>query len=477
MLFNSIIFCIFLLVVVPLFYVVSSKYRKYFLILVSYIFYGYWDYRFLILIAISTIVDFIVGKRMYQATDKQQKRKLLRISLFVNLSILGFFKYFNFFTDSFQEMLSVFGLQLDFVHLNIILPVGISFYTFQTLSYTFDIFRKEIKPVDDFWDFALFVCFFPQLVAGPIERAVNLIPQLQKLSAATWQQIKEGLSLITIGMFKKVLIGDTCGRYVDHIYAEPQIYHADELIFALLMFSIQIYADFSGYSTIARGTAKLFGVNLMHNFNQPYLSSNITEFWRRWHISLSSWLKEYLYIFWLGGNRINETRTRINLMATMLLGGLWHGASWNFVIWGGIHGLALSIHKFMLGNKKPTVKFVYKTPKQSMLYLTKVLGTFLIVLIAWLFFRIPDLSTTILILGKIITFDSSAVLGRLIFIGLAYFIVTITIDAIEYKTQRKDFLNLLNPATNIGISVATWFCVISYLLTIGKPMPFIYFQF
>ncbi|MCF8219495.1 MAG: hypothetical protein K9I29_09540 [Bacteroidales bacterium] len=335
------------------------KYKKPLLLIASYFFYGYWDWRFTGLLAISTIADYFIGKKLYSTEAPKKRKWFLFSSMFINLGILAFFKYFGFFVDSFETLAGVFGLQLDFIHLNIILPVGISFYTFQTMSYTIDIYRKKLEPTNNFIDFAVFVSFFPQLVAGPIERARNLLPQIARLSKPKRKQIEEGISLIVTGLFIKVMIGDTAGRFVDHIFGNPEIYKSFELISALILFSVQIYADFSGYSSIARGVAKLLGIELMKNFEQPYLSANITEFWRRWHISLSSWLKDYLYIS-LGGNRKGKSRTYVNLMITMLLGGLWHGASWNFVIWGGLHGIYLAVHKYMLEPtpKSPASKFI-----------------------------------------------------------------------------------------------------------------------
>jgi len=337
MLFNSFIFLIFLALIIPAYYFLSVRWRKPVILIASYFFYGYWDYRFCALLLISTVIDYFTGKYIYATENPKTRNNLLYISLFSNLGILGLFKYFNFFVSSFDAAFSIFGLQLDYLHLNIILPVGISFYTFQTLTYTIDIYRKEIKPTSSFLDFAIYVSFFPQLVAGPIERAKNLLPQIANMPTPTVNQFKQGFVLITVGMFKKVLIGDTTGRIVDQIFAQPQYYASSEMLMGLILFSIQIYADFSGYSSIARGTAKWLGIELMENFNQPYLSANITEFWRRWHISLSSWLKDYLYIS-LGGNRKGKGRTYINLMLTMLLGGLWHGASYTFVVWGGCMG-------------------------------------------------------------------------------------------------------------------------------------------
>ncbi len=312
----------------------------------SYVFYGYWDWRFCSLLLISTVVDFFVGRAIARVRRSARRKRLLWVSCVVNLGILGFFKYFNFFVDSVQEVAAGLGLSVDFLHLNIILPVGISFYTFQTMSYTIDIYRRKLEPTHSLVDFALFVAFFPQLVAGPIERARNLLPQIAVMGRPTRTQVADGLVLLTVGYFKKVLIGDACGRIVDHIFGQPDLYRSPELLAGLILFSIQIYADFSGYSDIARGLAKLLGIELMKNFEQPYLSANITEFWRRWHISLSSWLRDYLYIS-LGGNRRGNARTYLNLMTTMLLGGLWHGAAWTFVVWGGLHGLYLAVHKML----------------------------------------------------------------------------------------------------------------------------------
>ena len=359
MLFNSFIFLIFLGVVLPIFYLLPRKeHKNLFLLLVSYFFYGYWDWRFCFLLAISTIADFAIGRAIHRSDETRRRKLLLLTSLSINLGILGFFKYFNFFIDSFETAFSIFGANFDFLHLNIILPVGISFCSFQTLSYTLDIYRLKLKPSSNFIDFALFVAFFPQLVAGPIERARHLLPQLSVRLHPTREQVSEGVVLIITGLFMKVMIGDAGGRIADHIFTNPEYYSSLEFLCALLIFSVQIYADFSGYSNIARGTAKLLGVDLMRNFAQPYLSANISEFWRRWHISLSSWLRDYLYIS-LGGNRKGRGRTFINLMLTMLLGGLWHGANWTFVIWGALHGTYLVIHKLILGDRKPQIHYTY----------------------------------------------------------------------------------------------------------------------
>lgn len=394
----------------------------------------------------------------------------------VNLGLLGVFKYFNFFIDSFSALTNNFGYSLDFLHLNVLLPVGISFYTFQTMSYTIDIYRKELEPTNSFIDFALFVSFFPQLVAGPIERASNLLPQLSKKLKPNREQIEKGIVLIVTGLFKKVMIGDTTGRFVDQIFGNPELYKSPELLAGLILFSIQIYADFSGYSNIARGTAKLLGVELMKNFEQPYLSTNITEFWRRWHISLSSWLKDYLYIP-LGGNRKGKVRTYINLFTTMLLGGLWHGASWTFVIWGGLHGVYLALHKLILGKIKVSISYKYNGVASLMKFSMKCLFTNIIVLFTWLFFRVKSLSEAKYFLSKMIFWESSELTGIFIRITLTFVLVNFLIDFFEYKTNKHTPILLIpNLGFQYGVLLVLFGTTLLYMFQ-STPLPFVYFQF
>jgi alginate O-acetyltransferase complex protein AlgI len=475
MFFNSFIFLIFLSIVVPVYYKLPNKYKNVFLLVCSYFFYGYWDWRFCSLLLISTTVDFFTGKAIYKAQDPKKRKGFLLISLMANLGILGFFKYYNFFIDSFISMTSFWGFNLDLLHINVILPVGISFYTFQTLSYTIDVYRGNLKPTHSFINFAVFVSFFPQLVAGPIERAVNLLPQIEAHTTFSKKNFSEGLTLISLGMFKKVLIGDTCGRIVDHIFASPQYYSSIELIMGLILFSIQIYTDFSGYSKIARGTAKMLGYDLMINFKQPYLSSNITEFWRRWHISLSSWLRDYLYIS-LGGNRKGKIRTYINLMLTMLLGGLWHGANWTFVVWGGLHGISLAIHKMVLKGRKPNTRFIFTTIPNFIKFIFKLILTNLFVLITWLFFRSESFSEAFFFASRIIYWTPSDVTARVITIILTYLFVTLILDIIEYKTQDQVFLLKIKSSYRYSIITSMWFFTLIYLFQAEK-LPFVYFQF
>jgi D-alanyl-lipoteichoic acid acyltransferase DltB (MBOAT superfamily) len=419
----------------------------------------------------------MVGRSIYKSEDKSRRKLLLMVSLTVNLGILGFFKYFNFFIDSFEAMIGIFNDNLDFLHINLILPVGISFYTFQTLSYTIDIYRGKITPTNSFLDFALFVSFFPQLVAGPIERAAHLLPQISTVRKTTREQFLDGSILIVYGLFKKVMIGDTAGRYVDHIFAHMDLYSSWEVVFALFMFSIQIYADFSGYSHIARGTAKLFGFEIMNNFEQPYLSTNITEFWRRWHISLSSWLKDYLYIS-LGGNRRGLNRTYLNLMITMILGGLWHGANWTFVIWGTLHGIYLAVHKFMIKGKKIVSD---NKPLRSLgdilSFLPSNIITYLLVVITWLFFRAKGIDDISMFISKCSDWTWGNYPLRFMTILLGFTLITMVFDILEYKTHSHVYFKRIKSRSFMFGLISTMFLSVVLFLINSKPLPFIYFQF
>jgi alginate O-acetyltransferase complex protein AlgI len=474
MLFNSFIFFFFLGVVLPIFYTLKEKcYKNGFLLFCSYVFYGYWDWRFCFLLATSTIVDYFVGIKIHTSKSPKTRKFFLLLSVFVNLGILGFFKYFNFFIDSFNQLATTLGYSLDFLHLNIILPVGISFYTFQTLSYSIDIHRGRLTPTRNFIDFALFVAFFPQLVAGPIERARNLLPQIASNYKPNRHQIYSGIVLIVTGLFRKVIIGDSAGRIVDHVFSDLSLYKSVEVICALALFSIQIYADFSGYSKIARGTAKLLGIELMKNFNQPYFSRNITEFWRRWHISLSSWFRDYLYIS-LGGNQKGKWKTYRNLFITMLLGGLWHGASWNFVIWGGLHGAYLAVHKLYLKNQKPTSsKILSLTPS----ILMSIVATNFLVVFTWLFFRATSLESTKMFFSKIWYWESSEYALHFITIVAAYYVLTLILDFLEYYHDSHVYiLKIKSIGVRTGILATMFLITLMYLFQAGQA-PFIYFQF
>ncbi len=346
MLFNSYIFPVFFVVTYAAYLLLRRDYRTQnrLLLVASYVFYGYWDWRFLSLLLLSTLIDYHVGRWLAQASTPKWRRVLLAISVVANLSILGTFKYFNFFAESFAQVLRAVGFDAGYTTLNIVLPVGISFYTFQTLSYTIDIYRGKLQPTRSLPDFALFVAFFPQLVAGPIERATRLLPQISAPRQITAGKVDTALFLIIWGYFKKVAIADNLAHVADAVFNNYQEYRGLDLVVGALAFTVQIYCDFSGYSDIARGVARLLGFELCINFRLPYLATSPSDFWGRWHISLSSWLRDYLYVP-LGGNRHGAAKTYRNLMLTMLLGGLWHGASWNFVFWGLYHGFILVIYR------------------------------------------------------------------------------------------------------------------------------------
>lgn len=478
MLFNSFIFFMFLGVVLPIFHLLPSKKSKnVFLLASSYFFYGYWDWRFCSLLAFSTVVDFLIGQRLCQTDCVTSRKRLLMLSVIINMGLLSFFKYCNFFIESFAATASTFGLELDYIHLNIILPVGISFYTFQTMSYTIDIYRKKMKPTENFIDFALFVAFFPQLVAGPIERARHLLPQLSQKLKPSREQFEQGVALIVFGLFRKVLIGDTAGRIVDNIFIQPDRYMSIELICALILFSIQIYADFSGYSSIARGVGRLLGVELVRNFEQPYLAKNISEFWQRWHISLTSWLRDYVYIS-MGGNRSGQEKTFFNVLVVFGLCGLWHGAGYNFIIWGVLHGIMVSLHKVMVLDRRQhgdgqIVKRVDPWWKTGL----KVFATYSVVTLLWLFFRAQDLSVVSVFFQKMIHWQTSDLAFRFILITSTFFVVSLVLDTFEVVTGKHSYVLLLpEKSLAYGIMTALFIVTLAFMFQ-SEPMPFIYFQF
>ena len=396
MLFNSFSYLVFLPTVFFIYWSLSRfelKFQNLFLLIVSYFFYAFWDWRFLGLIILSTCVDFWVGSKIFEANTKNEKKYWLLCSVLVNLSILGFFKYFNFFSLSILDGLALLGINIEAgLLVNVILPVGISFYTFQTMSYSLDIYYDKIKPIKSPLSFAVYVAFFPQLVAGPIERASNLVPQLDKPRKFNYGQTVAGLKLILWGMFKKVAIADAVAPIVDDIFLNYSSYSASTLVLGLILFSFQIYGDFSGYSDIAIGSAKMLGIELKSNFIFPYFSRNLGEFWRRWHVSLSSWFKTYVYIP-LGGSRKGKYRALRNIALVFLISGLWHGANFTFIIWGGLHALAF-VPIFLIGNNR---KYKDQTIAQNSYFPTlkesfQMVSTFILVTLFWVFFRAENLS-------------------------------------------------------------------------------------
>lgn len=391
MLFNSFTFAVFFPLVLLLYWILPFRLQNLMLLAASYVFYGYWDWRFLSLIALSTIVDYFTGLKIEEENvkgpqaDLKRKKWWLMLSMVTNLGLLGFFKYYNFFTESMADLMSSIGVGTpDMFYLNIILPVGISFYTFQTMSYTIDIYRGEMKPTNRFLDFALYVSFFPQLVAGPIERAKELLPRILNKRAFNRVQFYEGLHLIFWGLFKKVYVADNLAPIVDQLYnsSDPTTFH---VLIATWAFYFQVYCDFSGYSNIARGCAKCMGIELMLNFNFPLIALNPSDRWRRWHISLSSWLRDYLYIP-LGGNRKGSFNNYRNLLITMILGGLWHGAAYNYVLWGIWEGVFLIGHRLMRPIFKGT-EVITKHVPYIVRHVFRVVVFFNLVCFGWIFFR------------------------------------------------------------------------------------------
>ncbi len=362
MVFNSISFLVFFALIFHLYWLVnkhgSTRQRNLFLLLSSYIFYGWWDWRFLALIALSSVADYLIGLKIHRSSGPRQRHTYLLASIIINLGILGFFKYFNFFITSLTLLFQQAGLPLNPTTLNIILPVGISFYTFQTMSYTIDIYRGQLKPVRSCLQFFAFVSFFPQLVAGPIERARRFLPQFERNHRFNPAQATAGLRLVLWGLFKKIVIADNIALLADEIFAQPEAYPGLGIVLGAVAFAFQIYCDFSAYSDMAIGLGKLLGFELMTNFRKPYFSKSFSEFWQRWHISLSTWFRDYVYIP-LGGNRVREGRHAFNLLLTFVLSGLWHGANFTFLIWGFAHGLLLVLEKRLFANRRLPITLVF----------------------------------------------------------------------------------------------------------------------
>ena len=469
MLFNSYEFAIFFPVVFLTYLCLRHRWQNRWLLLTSYVFYGAWDWRFLALIWLSTIVDFWAGRRIQAADDARARRFPLVISMVTNLGLLATFKYFNFFVGSFCDL---FGITECPVTLSVILPVGISFYTFQTMSYTIDIYRRKLKPCNELVDFALFVAFFPQLVAGPIERAVNLLPQITADRKITLEKIGSGLYLMYWGLFKKIVIADNLGAMADSFFAMSSL-TGSQTYLAMLCFAFQIYCDFSGYSDIARGCARCMGFELMLNFNIPYIATNPQEFWRRWHISLSTWLRDYLYIS-LGGNRRGTLNTYRNLALTMLLGGLWHGAAWTFVAWGAYHGLLLIVHRLSIPGLKRIVPA--GGPGRWLAGVAGVAFFFHLTLIGWLIFRAATITQAWqMLVSLFVTLPEPGVLGP----GLAkaglYLAPLIFVQIWQLRSDDQEVVRTWHP-----LARAVWYALLLWgILVFGSfgKQAFIYFQF
>ncbi|GAA4274199.1 MBOAT family O-acyltransferase [Aquimarina gracilis] len=470
MLFNSFEFFFFLSIIFVAYWFIAHeriKLQNILLLIASYVFYGWWDWRFLSLIALSTITDFIVGHKIYNSDQKQVRKKWLWVSIFFNLGLLGFFKYYNFFIESWIDIFTSIGYELKSTWtLQVILPVGISFYTFQTLSYSIDIYRNKLKPTADFVAFAAFVSFFPQLVAGPIERATNLVPQFLKERKFTYQAFSYGIKLMIWGFFLKLVVADRAAIYVDAVYGNIENHDGLSFIAATVLFAFQIYGDFAGYSLIAIGTSKLFGFDLMTNFRRPYFAASVSEFWTRWHISLSTWFRDYLYIP-LGGNRAKKPRWLFNLFITFLISGLWHGANWTFVVWGALNGAYLILEVL-----------IFKKNRKGVL---NVLLTFVLINFSWVFFRANSVSDAFYMIKKIVTVPGRLYIGSgddiaaSIYATLAIAILLM----VEFKKEYFDNVFSISKHKFEWVRLMGYAVLVYMILYFGvfDKSQFIYFQF
>ncbi len=473
MLFNSVEFAIFLPVVFVLYWLLSKKHIRYqniLLLLSSYLFYGWWDWRFLSLIIFSSFIDFYIGLSIGKSNSQSKRKYLLLTSLLVNLGFLAFFKYYNFFLDSFVESFTFFGSSFEVSRLDIILPVGISFYTFQTLSYTIDVYRKQLEPTTNIISFFTFVSFFPQLVAGPIERATHLLPQFLIKRSFNYATAVSGVQLIVWGLFKKMVIADNSAIIVQGIFSSYESQSPISLIVGMLLFSFQIYCDFSGYSDIAIGTGRLFGFDLMTNFKFPYLSKSISEFWKRWHISLSTWFRDYLYIP-LGGSKVSQAMALRNIFIVFLVSGFWHGANWTFIVWGLIHAL-LYIPMFVRSKKNDSLKSV--TALRNTL---NGIFIFIFVCFAWVYFRSDTVTDATRYIINI--FDASgnssffSSTSKYQIITLISLLSIIFLMAVEYYNYKRN-----NYEVRIKSKWLVLICIIICFVGAFKDhASFIYFQF
>ena len=482
MLFNSIDFAIFLPIVFILYWFATNKNLKLqnlLIVAASYLFYGWWDWRFLSLILFSTIVDYSVGLGLLKQENQTKRKILLWTSILVNLGFLGFFKYYNFFLDNFITAFSFFGTEIKANSLNIILPVGISFYTFQTLSYSIDIYKRKLEPTKDFIAFSAFVSFFPQLVAGPIERATHLLPQFYKKRTFDYSKSVDGMRQILWGLFKKIVIADNCAEFANQIFNNSADMNGSTLVLGALFFTFQIYGDFSGYSDIAIGTSRLFGFDLMRNFNFPYFSRDIAEFWRRWHISLSTWFRDYLYIP-LGGSRGGTWMKVRNTFAIFIMSGFWHGANWTFIVWGALNAVYF-LPLLLTNNNRNNLE----TVAQGKLFpnikeLSFMLLTFGLTVFAWIFFRANNIGHAIGYISEIL---SPSLFSIPKFAGMGRALTTIILVAIfvlvEWKGREGQYA-----ISNLGIKwkrplrYAMYYAIIIAIFWFGgKEQQFIYFQF
>ena len=474
MIFNSLAFAVFLPVVLALYYVLPFKWQNRMLLGASLFFYAWWDWRFLGLLAFTILIDFYASHAVFRASTRKRKKQWMLLSVISNVTVLVIFKYSNFFVQSFAIFLSKLGFVVHTPILQLVLPIGISFYTFMSMAYVIDVYRGELTPTPHLFDFALFVCYFPHLVAGPILRAPQLLPQLTHERRIKLEQIRDGVALIVIGYVRKVVIADIISPLVAEAFTHMDSLGSGDLILRMYLFAIQLYGDFAGYSDIARGVSKLFGIELNLNFATPYLSQNITEFWRRWHISLSSWLRDYVYIP-LGGNRKGKFRTYINNFLTMLIGGLWHGANWTYVVWGGLNGMYLAIHKAYLDISGKQQKQPLERAKWTFVTPFKVFFTFTLAAFAFIIFRSPNFSSASHYITKMFSLKGGITrIGSSVFI-LPFVLLAFALDIAQYTKWGEQFV-ARTPLWQRAIIFGVLF---AFVLIAGSDnsQPFIYYQF
>lgn len=479
MLFNSLEFLLFLPIVFCTYWLINGKNiraQNVLLVIASYFFYAWWDWRFLSLIAFSSVIDYWVGIRLGGTNNTTKRKLLLLTSITVNIGFLGFFKYFNFFAESFNEAFTFFGEPItDPILLNVILPVGISFYTFQTLSYSIDIYKRKLQPTKDIVSFFAFVSFFPQLVAGPIERATHLLPQFHKQRVFSYDQASDGMRQILWGLFKKIVIADNCAIYVNTIFSNYTDYSGSTLLLGAVFFAFQIYGDFSGYSDIAIGTARLFGFKLMRNFAFPYFSRDIAEFWRRWHISLSTWFRDYVYIP-LGGSHGGKWLTIRNIFIIFVVSGFWHGANWTFVAWGTLNALYFLPIILLNKNRVHTNTVAEGAILPNAKEIIQMGTTFSFTVIAWVFFRSETVTDAFLYLSEMLSlslFSYPEVFPKKIILIIILFIL------VEWVQRNKQHaLQLEEPNQPLLLRWGIYYSVCMVILMFGgSQQEFIYFQF
>ncbi len=486
MLFNSFEFLLFFPLVIMLYFSMPYRYRWVLLLVASYYFYMSWKPEYAILLLISTLVDYFAANQMAAKPDKKSRRPYLILSMVSNLGLLFSFKYFNFFRDNWNPLMDQLGLFAHLPELQVLLPVGISFYTFQTMSYTIDVYKGEMKPEKHLGIFAVYVTFFPQLVAGPIERAPHLLPQFRQNFDFDYARVREGLILMLWGFFKKLIIADRIAEYVNGIYDAPQVKEGLTNLVASYLFAFQIYCDFSGYSDIAVGASLIMGYRLMKNFERPYFADSIQNFWKRWHISLSTWFRDYLYIP-LGGNRTVKWRWWYNLFITFLISGLWHGASWTFIIWGGLHGALLVIGLWTTSLREGFMRVTGLARLPKLRRVVEMFVVFHLVIIGWVFFRAENLGDALLVFRSFVQIRPSAVgplLDSLQSFGWLEFVIALgaigTMEFLHFLQERGWSLHQKVGALSMPLRWGLYLVATMAIVLFGKfssQAEFIYFQF